>query len=87
MGDEISIEDGVTLQIRLPEKVELRLLCDGVVVRKWERTTNGTLTTTRPGVYRVEAYIDYLGKRRGWVFSNPIYIRANPVHRRPYDYQ
>ncbi len=87
MGDEISIEDGVTLQIKLPETVELRLLCDGEVVREWKKTTNGALTTSHPGVYRVEAYIDFLGKRRGWIFSNPIYIRANPVRRRPYDYQ
>jgi hypothetical protein len=87
MGDEITVEDGVTLQIRLPETVELRLFCDGEVVREWEKTTNGALVTTRPGVYRVEAYINYLGKRRGWIFSNPIYIRANPTRRRPYDHQ
>jgi hypothetical protein len=29
-------------------------------------------------VYRVEAYIDFLGKPRGWNFSNPIY--ATPKH-------
>lgn len=85
MGDEIFIEDGVTLQIRLPEIAELRLLCDGEIVRNWERTTNGALTTIRPGVYRVEAFINYLGKRRGWIFSNPIYIRSNPLRRRPHD--
>jgi hypothetical protein len=32
-------------------------------------------TATLPGAYRVEAYIDYLGLKRGWIFSNPIYIR------------
>ncbi|MEI8132228.1 MAG: CehA/McbA family metallohydrolase [Leptolinea sp.] len=85
MGDEIFIEDGVTLQIRLPETVELCLLCNGEVVRKWEKTTNGALTTTQPGVYRVEAFINYLGKRRGWIFSNPIYIRPNLLRRRPHD--
>jgi hypothetical protein len=85
MGDEISIEDGVTLQIRLPETTELSLLCDGEVIRHWDKTTNGALTTIRPGVYRVEAYIHYLGKRRGWIYSNPIYIRPNPLRRRPHD--
>ena len=30
--------------------------------------------TTEPGVYRVEVYIPYRGKRRAWIFSNPIYI-------------
>lgn len=87
MGDTITIEDGVTLQIRMPEPTELRLLCDGEVVRQWEKTTNGALVTTRPGVYRVEAYINYLGERRGWIFSNPIYIRPNPSRRRPHDNQ
>jgi hypothetical protein len=28
-----------------------------------------------PGVYRVEAYIEFKGKRRGWIFSNPIYVK------------
>ena len=27
------------------------------------------------GVYRVEVFIHYLGKRRSWIISNPIYIR------------
>ena len=34
-----------------------------------------TFTMDEPGVYRVEAYKQYLGRRQGWVFSNPIYIR------------
>jgi hypothetical protein len=85
MGDEISVEDGVTLQIRLPDIAELRLLCNGEVIRDWEKTTNGTITTVRPGVYRVEAFINYLGERRGWIFSNPIYIRPNLLRRRQHD--
>jgi hypothetical protein len=85
MGDEISIEDGVTLQIRLPQIAELHLICDGEIIREWEKTTNGALTTTRAGVYRVEALIDHLGKRRGWIYSNPIYIRPNPLRKRPHD--
>lgn len=87
MGDTITVEDGVTLQIRMPETAELRLLCNGEVVREWEKTMNGALVTTRPGAYRVEAYINYHGKRRGWIFSNPIYIRANPARRRLLDSQ
>jgi hypothetical protein len=30
--------------------------------------------TTEPGIYRVEATIHYLGRMRGWIYSNPIYI-------------
>ncbi|GAP20122.1 CehA/McbA family metallohydrolase [Leptolinea tardivitalis] len=87
MGDEIKVEDGVTLQVKLPRTAELKLLCNGEVIRHWQNTTNGALVTTQPGVYRVEAYINYLGKRRGWIFSNPIYIRPNPVRRRLHDNQ
>lgn len=87
MGDEITLEDGVTLQVKLPSNAELRLLCDGDVVKEWKNTTTGAHITTRPGVYRVEAYTQFLGKRRGWIFSNPIYVRSNKTHRRPNDYK
>jgi len=33
------------------------------------------LVTSRPGVYRVEAYRRAWGRRRAWIFSNPIYVR------------
>ncbi|MHB1120566.1 MAG: hypothetical protein ACYC11_10945, partial [Bellilinea sp.] len=36
----------------------------------------GAYITKEPGVYRVESYIRYLGKLRGWIFSNPIYLRS-----------
>ena len=29
----------------------------------------------QPGVYRVECYIQYMGAKRAWIFSNPIYLR------------
>ena len=34
-----------------------------------------SLGATEPGVYRVEAWRNYLGRKRGWIFSNPIYVR------------
>jgi hypothetical protein len=34
-----------------------------------------THITAEPGVYRIEAYRRYLSKRRGWIYSNPIYVR------------
>lgn len=87
MGDEIALEDGVTLQVKLPAAAELRLLCNGEVIREWNNTTNGALTTTQPGVYRIEVFRPYLGTRRGWIFSNPVYIRPNIGRRRPYDHE
>lgn len=76
MGDEVSAERGITFQIHLPHPVECRLLRDGKVIKTWRNKASITQIETQPGVYRVEAYVQYLGKRRAWIFSNPIYVRA-----------
>ena len=76
MGDEIPVEEGITLQIRLPIRTECRLIKDGETVKAWHKRETCTYITTEPGIYRVEAYVDYLGSRRSWIFSNPIYVRA-----------
>ncbi len=75
MGEEISAQNGITLQIRLPQPVECRLIKDGENIRTWEKRETCTYITSEPGVYRVEAYIEYLGGKRGWIFSNPIYVK------------
>lgn len=75
MGDELRFEDGVTFQIRLPLPVECCLLRDGQVIKRWKDREIITYIATQPGVYRVECYIRYFGRRRGWIYSNPIYIR------------
>jgi hypothetical protein len=87
MGDEITVEEGVTMQVKLPQAADLHLLCNGEVIHEWKNTTNGALVTTQPGVYRVEVHTRFLGRCRGWIFSNPIYIRANASRRRVYDHQ
>jgi hypothetical protein len=76
MGEEILVGAGVTLQISLPQRCECRLLKDGKLLKTWRTHEICTFITSEPGVYRVEAYIQYLGRRRGWIFSNPIYLRA-----------
>ena len=75
MGDEISSQYGVTLQIRLPQRAECILIRDGIPIKNWTNRDVTSYTATDPGVYRIEAYLKYRGKRRGWIFSNPIYIR------------
>ena len=75
MGDEIPAKGGVTLQAKLPSAAEIQLLKDGQVIQTWKNQTACTHITTEPGVYRIEAYRRYLGKRRGWIYSNPIYVR------------
>lgn len=76
MGEEIPARGGVTLQARLPTLTgEVRLIKDGRVIRSWKRTTVCSHITTEPGVYRIEVYRFYRGRKRGWIFSNPIYVR------------
>lgn len=74
MGDELDCKGGVTLKIRLPRRTGCRLLKDGKPVRTWHDRDICTYITTEPGVYRVEVFIDYLGQRRGWIYSNPVYV-------------
>ncbi len=74
MGERLPLAGGVTLQIRLPERAECRLLRDGQVIRTWTRQTACVHIARQPGVYRVEVWRPYWGRRRGWIFSNPIYI-------------
>jgi len=74
MGGEISSKNGVTLQIKLPHACKCRLIKNGRVVMSWDKRLTCTYITSEPGSYRVEAYINYKGRERGWIFSNPIYI-------------
>ncbi len=76
MGDEVALGNGVTFQIRIPGKVECRLLRDGEVIKTWNGREICTHISNQPGAYRVECYLNYLGKQRGWIFSNPIYVRV-----------
>ena len=66
MGDEIRSDGAVTLQAKFSSRTEIRLIKDGDCIK----TLHGeglTHITDQPGVYRIEAFTNYLGKRRGWV--------------------
>jgi hypothetical protein len=74
MGESISARFGITLQVKLPFRAEIRLLRNGEQVRQWENSEAAVYTVTKPGAYRVETHVFFKGKRRGWIFSNPIYV-------------
>jgi hypothetical protein len=75
MGDEMRPNGPVTLHVASPLPAGLRLLKDGCEVAR-ARGRVLTCETNEPGVFRVEAYRRYRIKPRGWVFSNPIYVRG-----------
>jgi len=75
MGQEISAGDGLEFEVSSPLRAELRLLKHGQIIAQ----TKGrklSHTAQESGVYRVEAYRRHLVKRRGWVFTNPIYVSS-----------
>ncbi|NPA26748.1 MAG: CehA/McbA family metallohydrolase [Chloroflexi bacterium] len=75
MGDEVHLGRGLTLKMRLPERARIRLLRDGQVLHTWDRAEVFSYPIRQRGVYRVEVYREAWGQMRGWIFSNPIYVR------------
>jgi hypothetical protein len=73
MGDEIRLNGSISIQVHVPAGGETSLIKNGQIIRT---TTNDNLiyVTNEAGVYRVEVHRNFLGKRRGWIFSNPIYV-------------
>lgn len=74
MGDRIDMAAESRLQIELPRPADCRLIRNGEVIQSWRKAINCQIPVSRPGVYRIEAFIPYLGLKRGWIYSNPIYI-------------
>ena len=72
MGD--AIEGAVTLQAKFPSSADIKLIKDGKCIKTLHGDTFMHVTD-EAGVYRVEAYKQFLGRLRGWIFSNPIYVR------------
>ena len=74
VGDRIRLQDGATLQISTPKLCTIKLIRHGEVVATAVNETHLTHLPTEPGAYRVECTIPYLGKDRGWIYSNPIFL-------------
>lgn len=75
MGEVIEAEGEMVLRVAAPHRARLRLIRDGSCVAEGVgmRLTH---RTTTPGTYRVEAYRPYAFRRRAWILSNPIVVRA-----------
>ncbi len=75
MGQEIKMDAGATLQVIAPARANIRMIRHGEVVAAIDNETSLTHIPVEAGAYRVECYIPFEGKERGWIFSNPIYLR------------
>lgn len=77
MGDTIrpAATSAVTrFVVEAPDSGQIRLLRNGrqVAESQGKRLEH---TDDQPGVYRIEVWKKRWGKPRGWIFSNPIYVR------------
>jgi hypothetical protein len=61
-------------RVLTPANAEIRLLHNGRVVAR-QQARQLDYVTTNAGVYRVEVWRHRWGRWRGWIFSNPIYVR------------
>jgi len=76
MGDEIILQSQILFEISSPQRAHIRLLRDGAAIAR-TRGKKLHYIAREQGVYRVEAYRRYFFRKRGWVFTNPIYVRAS----------
>ncbi|MBT3602931.1 MAG: PHP domain-containing protein [Candidatus Latescibacteria bacterium] len=71
MGDETPFQSPIEINIQLPQKADLKIICNGQTIAQHQEQ-NHTFQAKKPGVYRVEAQI----QNSPWVYTNPIYLRA-----------
>lgn len=75
MGDTLPpANTPLHLRAETPAPAQIRLLRDGQLIAQ----THGTRLdheSSQGGVYRIEVWKKRWGKLRGWIFSNPIYVR------------
>ena len=72
-GEELRRLGATTIDIQTPAPGEIRLLKDGKRILHGNGTYLGH-TTEVPGIYRVEVYKRFRGRKVGWIFSSPIYV-------------
>jgi hypothetical protein len=73
MGDTINILKGGTIHIHTPAKAKIEIIHNGQIFHTEENTDILTKNVTDDGYYRVQCKLEFLGKQRGWIYSNPIF--------------
>lgn len=74
-GTEISYRQGMRIETGLPAEADCVLYRNGEAVEKYNKCNFAAFPVEQPGVYRMECYRKYLFKKRGWIFTNPFYVR------------
>jgi hypothetical protein len=78
MGDEIPVTAMPMLKVAVPQKARIVLFKDGSRISEVRDMTEMNFQAKERGAYRVEVFLDSLGKpftRLPWIISNPIYVK------------
>lgn len=75
MGGTVKLKLGVTLQVHTPRRALINLIKDGSVIMTWRDSESAVHTVRESGSYRAEVRVPFMGKWRGWIYSNPIFVR------------
>ena len=72
MGDEAILESSVQIMVESPIRADLQFLRNGKVIKEVKMEKQLNCRVEKPGVYRIEGRF----KDKTWLFTNPIYLRA-----------
>jgi hypothetical protein len=74
MGEMLAFTQNLKLLAEFPAPCRIRLFKSGTMID--ERLADRMeYAVPGPGVYRVEGWLESGGESRGWIYSNPIYVR------------
>jgi hypothetical protein len=74
MGDEVKPSAGLQLVAEFPAECHIRLIRNGEVAAESDGREM-VFDVSGAGVYRVEGFLKVDTELRGWIYSNPIYVR------------
>ena len=75
LGEELKIQDNISLEVLSPIPASIVMIRNGVPIRR-EQGRTMVHVVDLPGVYRVELSLRVVDRWRPWILSNPIYLRA-----------
>jgi len=77
MGSQLSLVEGLELRAEAALPVQWKLLREGEIVSE-SSGRSFDFSVNDPGIYRIEAWLRFVGEPRLWILSNPIYVRPSP---------
>ena len=82
MGDTAPIQGTTRVTSVTPVPCRQRLIFQGRVLSE-TNGTNLTFKATKPGAYRLEAWLQAGGEWRPWIYSNPVYLEEPSLFNLP----